>query len=134
MLSFLGACTGESKPKIELQQIVQDFSKNPTDSINSKYGQPINSKWNVDGIEVSKLRFENINNTTFDNITINPQNFNNETGFKGQVQKGGPGIYSIKISDKSDIVYNMNKKSLRVSLEEKSDTLKPRREYYDDVW
>ena len=134
LFSFLAACAGENKPKIELKQIVQDFSKNPADSIISKYGEPVNSKWNVDGIEVSKMKFDNVNNTTFNNITINPQNLNNETGFSGQVQKGGPGIYSIKISDKSDIVYNLNKKSLRVSLEEKSDTLKPRRNYYDDVW
>lgn len=113
---LLASCANEKI--FSTKEVIQDFSNMPTDSIISKYGAPQGSKWNVNGIYISKINFEDMNNTTFEEISLVPQLLDEETGFKGVVTQGGLNIYSVKMEGKSEAVYNSKRKSLRVSLQQ----------------
>ncbi len=112
---FSLSCSNEKT--FTTKEIIQDFSKLPKDSIIAKYGEPQNSKWKVNGISITKMKFENMNNTSFDEVEIVPQLLDEETGFQGTVNDAG-NIYTIKLGGKSEVVYNSKRKGLRVSLEE----------------
>jgi len=107
----LSACT--NTPKISTKDIVQEFSKSSKEEL-IKYGEPKNYKWEINGINISKTEFENISNTSFEPIYLTPNKFNEEIGFEGTVQKGGPKVYSIKLEGKSEAVYNSETNTLRV--------------------
>lgn len=111
----LSACT--NTPKISTKDIVQEFSKSSKEELIAKYGEPKNYKWEINGINISKTEFENISNTSFEPIYLTPNKFNEEIGFEGTVQRGGPKVYSIKLEGKSEAVYNSETNTLRVSLE-----------------
>ena len=101
------------------KEVIQDFSTMSDEEIIAKYGEPKNSKWKVKSFTISKIRFENMNNTTFENIILSGSKLDEETGFKGTIEKGSPYTYTLKMGNKSEVVYNKEKKLLRVSLEER---------------
>ena len=89
------------------------------EEIIAKYGESKNSKWEVKSFTISKIRFENMNNTTFENINLSGSKLDEETGFKGTIEKRSPYTYTLKMGNKSEVVYNKEKKLLRVSLKER---------------
>lgn len=102
------------------KDVIQYFSTKPMDSIIAKYGEPKKSQWSINSsYYVSKIHFEDMNNTSFEGINLDPSKLDEETGFKGEIKQGGPDIYSIKLDGKSEVVYNAHTKNLRVSLQEK---------------
>lgn len=106
-------------PGFTTKEVIQDFSTMSDEEIIAKYGEPKNSKWEVKSFTISKIRFENMNNTTFENINLSGSKLDEETGFKGTIEKGSPYTYTLKMGNKSEVVYNKEKKLLRVSLEER---------------
>lgn len=107
--------------KVERKRdVIQYFSTKPMDSIIAKYGEPKNSKWSINSsYYVTKIQFEDMNNTSFEDIYLDPSKLEEETGFQGKVNRGAPNIYTIKLDGKSEVVYNTHTKRLRVSLQEK---------------
>ena len=118
VITLFSSCSTNT-PKISTKDIVQEFSKSSKEELIAKYGEPKNYKWEVNGILISKIEIENVSNTSFKNIYLTPNKFNEEIGFEGTVQRGGPNIYSIKLGGKSEAVYNSETNALRVSLERK---------------
>ena len=118
VITLFSSCSTNT-PKISTKDIVQEFSKSSKEELIAKYGEPKNYKWEVNGILISKIEIENMSNTSFKNIYLIPNKFNEEIGFEGTVQRGGPNIYSIKSGGKSEAIYNSETNALRVSLERK---------------
>lgn len=112
---LFSACT--NTPKISTKEIVQEFSKSSKEELIAKYGEPKNYKWEINGINISKTEFEDINNTSFEPIYLTPNKFNEEMGFEGMVEKGAKNIYTVRLGEKSEAVYNSERNSLRISLQ-----------------
>ena len=104
--------------KKDYRTLIQDFCNQPEDSLNIKYGTPKNSVWEVDGVKVNIINFENVRNINFQNIKLDPQKLETETGFDmGFTRQGGPGITALHFfKSKNEAVYNSNNNSLRIAI------------------